>query len=53
MEMFYKTDGPFYFTSSLPLSLFCFLTLVPHCFSLWFYKRTRHPDPGKMVTLRH
>ena len=34
-------------------SLFCFLTLVPHCFSFWFYKRTWHPNPDKMVTLRH
>ena len=34
-------------------SVFCLLTLVPHCFSLWFYKRTWNPDPQKMVTLRH
>ena len=34
-------------------SLFCLLTLVPHCFSLRFYKRTWHPGPDKMVILRH
>ena len=40
-EMFYKTEDPFYFTSSLSLplysaspSLFCLWTSVPHCFSL-------------------
>ena len=44
------------FLLSLPTaspSLFCLLTSVPHCFSLWFYKRTWNPDPQKMVTLRH
>ena len=35
-EMFCKTDGPFYFTSPLPLPL-------------WFYKRNWHPDPDRMV----
>ena len=47
-----KTENPFYFTSSLPPSLFCLLTVVPHCFSLGFYKRTWHPDPDRMVILR-
>ena len=44
------------FLLSLPTaspSLFCLLTLVALCFSLWFYKRTWNPDPKKMVTLRH
>ena len=56
----------FHCTSPLPLPLFpltssllfplyssVFLTLVPYCPSLWFYKRAWFPDPNKMVTLRH
>ena len=39
LEMFCKTDGPFYFTSSTPSSL--------------FWKRTWHPDPDKMVLLKY
>ena len=31
------------FTSSLPLPLYSLLTLVPHSFSLLFYKRIWHP----------
>ena len=40
-----------YFLTASP-SLFCLLTLVPHCFflSLWFYERTCHPDYNKMDT---
>ena len=39
--------------STASRSLFCLLTLVPHCFSLsQIYKRTWHPDPNKMVILR-
>ena len=45
--MFYKTDGPFYFTSSLPLPLY------HRHFYLWVYKRIWHPNPDKMVLLRH
>ena len=29
------------------------LTLLPCLLSSMFYKRTRHPDPNKMVILRH
>ena len=35
-----------YFLIASP-TLFCLLTLVPPCFSLWFYKRTWHPDPTR------
>ena len=47
-EMFSKTDSPFYFTSSPPLSLYSTFLLY---FPLWFCKRNWHPDPNKMFFL--
>ena len=53
LDMFSKTEDPFYLLTASP-SLFCFLTLVPHCLSLSLslrlYKITWHPVSNKMVT---
>ena len=40
-----------YFPTASP-SLFCLLTLVSRCLSLWLCKRTWLPDTDKMVILR-